>query len=115
MFMKLDSQFESKRPAKQTLVDLIIAKQNQRFLFGWNYCSGTSYFREFVYWTTEIAAAIAFLIKIWDNDWNLGVCALIYLIKHVLFFIDYAYLILKHEYQPIEIITNLNNIQFWVE
>lgn len=37
MFMKLDSQFESKRPAKQTLVDLIIAKQNQRF-----YSDGTT-------------------------------------------------------------------------
>lgn len=99
---------------KQTLIHLIIEKQNKRFLGGWNYCSGTSYYKEIVYWGFELAAGIIFLINLWQEKTDYLKIALIYFIKHLAMLIDYVYLILKKEYLIVELLTNLNSIQFWV-
>lgn len=100
---------------KETLVNLIIKKQNARFLFGWNYCSGTSYYREVVYWAAELTAMALFLVALIQDKREYLICALVYFIKHCLLLVDYVYLIVKQEYLPIELLTNLLNLQFWVE
>lgn len=99
---------------KKSLINQLITIQNKRHLLGWNYCSGNSNFREIVYWLTEIAVLIAFLIIYWTKDLYFSPCALVYIIKHVLLSIDYIYLIYSSEYKLIDILTNLNNIQLWV-
>lgn len=100
---------------KQTLVHLIIKKQDQRFLCGWNYCSGTSNYREAVYWVCEILVCIMFLLSLWLSMGGYAqFCALIYFLKHILLLPDYIYLIMKREYLWLDLFTNILNIQFWV-
>ena len=100
--------------SKNSLVNLIIQKQNTRHLLGWNYCSGTSNYREAVYWLAELAVLAQFIILYWTEEYYYSPCAMIYLIKHCLFSLDYAYSILKGENTAVDFLTNANNIQFWV-
>lgn len=108
------SELPQMKQQKLTLVHAIIQKMNKKYLFGWNYCVGTSNYREAVYWGSEIAAGIALLVAIAMDDLQYKTIALIYFIKHLLLSLDYLYLVVRREILPIEVLTNLNNVQFWV-
>ena len=100
--------------SKKNLVECILEKMNKKYLFGWNYTAGTSYYREVVYWIAEIAAGIALLTLIGMDKMEYEWIALIYFIKHLLLVPDYLYLAYRREILAVELLTNLNNIQFWV-
>ena len=99
---------------KNSLINLIIQKQNTRHLLGWNYCAGTSNYKEAVYWLAELAALAQLIILDWQEEYYYSTCAMIYLIKHCLLSLDYGYSILRGESTAVDFLTNANNIQFWV-
>lgn len=106
---------KQKKVKKKTLSEIIIERQNEKFLFGWNWVTGTSNLKFFAEWGTYILASLAFvLILIFKDVPVYSTISMLFLFKHGVLLFDYGYNIHRGELHPVEIVINFNNIQFWV-
>lgn len=106
---------KNKKIKKKTLSEIIIERQNEKFLFGWNYVAGTSNLKFFAEWGIYILAALAFILTLLFKDVPVySTINMLFLFKHGVLLFDYGYNIHRGELHPLEIIVNFNNIQFWV-
>jgi hypothetical protein len=106
---------KNKKIKKKTLSEIIIERQNEKFLFGWNFVNGTSNLRFFLEWGIYSLAILSFILILLFKDVPIyTTISMLFLFKHCVLLFDYGYNIHRGELHPADVVVNLNNIQFWV-